>query len=212
MSTATLLIVTARLRSLAHAGGTRDPASSVPSFGWGRVTRKLEAWVHAFRPIQFRQGPAGDMPPRIALPARRLISPLACAGARSPFPRARVLVTACCCILFGAAPMSAAHGQETAEPRKIGGKAPDGPCVIVEIAGERAGHLDCATQRLQEAARSAQTQARAGYDVPVPQTGSPDTQLGIANQTATRLRMGSGFGNSVHPERPVTRPPRGGRQ
>lgn len=95
-----------------------------------------------------------------------------------------------------------------ATSRTIGGDAPNGPCVIVDIAGERAGHLDCATQALTEAARIAQSQARAGIDATVPQAGSPDAQLGVANQTATRLRMGSAFGNSVHSERPTSRPPR----
>ncbi|MGB3929613.1 MAG: hypothetical protein WBL20_11680 [Sphingobium sp.] len=93
-------------------------------------------------------------------------------------------------------------------PRMIGGAAPKGPCVIVDIAGDRAGHLDCATQALTEAARIAQEQTRAGIDAPVPRAGSPDAQLGVANQTAIRLRMGSGFGHSVHSERPTTRPPR----
>ncbi|MFC4253989.1 hypothetical protein GRI97_01060 [Altererythrobacter xixiisoli] len=91
---------------------------------------------------------------------------------------------------------------------RIGTAAPQGPCVIVDIAGEQAGHLDCATRRLAQAARIAQDQARAGIDAPVSQAGSPDTRIGIANQSATRLRMGSGFGTSVHAERPATRPPR----
>jgi len=100
---------------------------------------------------------------------------------------------------------------EPSAPRTIGGSAPNGPCVIVDISGDRAGHLDCATQKLTEAARIAQEQTRAGIDAPVPKAGSPDTQIGVAHQAATRLRMGSGFGNSVHSERPTTRPPRGPR-
>jgi hypothetical protein len=95
---------------------------------------------------------------------------------------------------------------EAEESRTIGGKSPEGPCVIVEIAGERSGHLDCATQRLQEAARRAQDRARSAFDLPVPQAGSPDVQLGVANQTATRLRMGNALGRSVHPERPASHP------
>ncbi len=224
MSTATLLIVTARLRGLARADGYRDPALFAPSCGRSRVTRERAAWL-----ILFRRDTAGQPAPR-ALPARRPLRPHPHAGARLPLPRARVLVAACLFALIGSAGTTTIVHAQTAAPedhadvtlppvrvegetasrdgRMIGGKAPQGPCVIVEIAGTRAGHLDCATQKLTEAARSAQTQARAGYDVPVPQAGSPDVQLGVANQTATRLRMGSAFGNSVHSERPVTRPPR----
>ncbi|WP_341021107.1 hypothetical protein [Brevundimonas diminuta] len=174
---------------------------------------------------------------RVALPAQRSISPLACAGARfDPFPRARVLLTACLFALIGSpgavglarAQDDAAPRQEGREadnqvivlaplhveaeaPRTIGGKAPDGPCVIVDIAGERAGHLDCATRALQDAARTAQSEARAGIDAPLIGAGSPDVQTGVAHEAATRLRMGNALGRSVHPERPASRPPRGPR-
>ncbi|WP_191225160.1 hypothetical protein [Edaphosphingomonas haloaromaticamans] len=48
-------------------------------------------------------------------------------------------------------------------------------------------------------------------DMPVPEAGSPDVQVGVANQTATRLRMGDALGRSVNPERP-NRPPAGPRR
>ena len=102
--------------------------------------------------------------------------------------------------------VEAEAGPDTA--RRIGGTRPATPCVEVDIAGHKAGHLDCATRRLEDAARVAQEQTRAGIDAPVPKAGSPDVQVGVANQTATRLRMGNALGRSVHPERPVTRPPR----
>lgn len=77
----------------------------------------------------------------------------------------------------------------------------DGPCVIVDIAGHRAGYLDCAAWKLQAAARTAQAQTRGGLDVT--DARSPDTSTGVASQTATRERMGNAFGVSVHPQRPV---------
>jgi hypothetical protein len=111
---------------------------------------------------------------------------------------------------------STARAQNAGSPparsdalRRIGQRVPSAPCVVVEIAGARAGHLDCATQILEAAARIAQERARA--DLPVPQAGSPDVQVGGANQTAARLRMGNALGRSVHPERPLSRPPRGDR-
>lgn len=97
------------------------------------------------------------------------------------------------------------------QPARIGGPAP-GPCVTVDIAGHRAGHLECATDRLQAAADTAQAQTRSAIETPVIGAGSPDVQTGVANQTATRLRMGNSFGTSVQPQRPgrPAYPPRGG--
>lgn len=233
MSTATLLIVTARLRSIARADGRPHPASSaIPSSGRSRVTGDRVMGDGASWYPQFRQQGAGNRPLRLNSP-QRSISPLApVAGTRlTPFSRARVLVMASLFLIIGSQPARAQQAEQPAvpptlelpvlrveakapqdapqsEPRKIGGAAPKSPCVIVDIAGDRAGHLDCATQALTEAARIAQSEARAGIDAPVPKAGSPDAQLGVANQTATRLRMGSAFGNSVHAERPASRPPR----
>ena len=103
---------------------------------------------------------------------------------------------------------SSPANTEVAESPRIGGEPIPEPCIVVDIAGHKAGHLDCATLRLQEAANLAQAEARAGIDTPIPQAGSPDTEIGIAHEAATRLRMGSALGRSVTPERPV-RPPRG---
>lgn len=89
-----------------------------------------------------------------------------------------------------------------AAPARIGGDLAPAPCVQVDIAGYRAGHLDCATRALEEAARTAQAQARAGIDLPVAGAGSPDTTVGVASLPGSRLRMGNALGRSVHPDRP----------
>lgn len=83
-------------------------------------------------------------------------------------------------------------------------------CVRVEIAGSQAGQLECAVATLKEAGRLAQSRARAGFDAPVPGATSPGVTTGVASQTATRQRLGSSFGRSVHPQRPnrPTPPPR----
>jgi hypothetical protein len=94
----------------------------------------------------------------------------------------------------------AGGGAERDESGLAGdGKAPK-RCVIVEIAGHRSGHLDCASQRLQDAARIARDQARRTIEVP--QTGSPDVTVGVSSLSGTRLRMGNALGHSVHPQRP----------
>lgn len=107
---------------------------------------------------------------------------------------------------------SDAATAESHGPVRIGGETAPQPCVQVDVGGYRAGHLDCASQRLEAAARIAQAQARSAIETPVIDATSPDVQTGVANQAATRLRMGNALGNSVHPQRP-NRPapmPRGG--
>lgn len=230
MSTATLLMLATRLRQIAQADGNRRPAPTASLGERSRATRSAPG----HNPI--RRSNAGKAP-RPQLPGTRY-RPLACADTRFPFPRIRTLITAS--LAFILAPLlptqSAAARQEgerktdnapmliltpavveadrQAEPkpaRRIGGAPGASPCVIVDIAGHKAGHLDCATDRLQAAADTAQSQARAGIDAPVVGAGSPDIQTGVAHQGATRLRMGDALGRSVHSERPPSRPPRGSR-
>ncbi|MEG3089655.1 hypothetical protein [Sphingomonas sp. PB4P5] len=93
---------------------------------------------------------------------------------------------------------------QNADPVTVGGPPP-GPCVEVDIAGHRAGQLDCASDRLRQAARLAQAQARAPLDTPVLKAGAPDVRVGVASLPGTRLRMGNALGNSVHPQRPPRR-------
>ena len=76
-------------------------------------------------------------------------------------------------------------------------------CVQVDVGGDRAGHLDCAAEALQRAARLAQSQARAAFEAPTPDARSSDLSVGVVSQTAVRQRLGANFGLSVHPQRPV---------
>lgn len=223
MSTATLLILSARLRSLSEPGRHKHPAPPAVDAARSRVTGGVVTT------LAFQQAGAGTGRSRLPLTGRPDQAPahrerpavvaivavlvtaglLASAPARSqeasPAPR------------FGEADIVLSPVTVEAEPStpaptaRIGGPAP-GPCVMVDIAGHRAGHLDCATDRLQAAADTAQAQTRAAIDTPVIGAGSPDIQTGVANQTATRLRMGNALGNSVHPQRPnrPVHPPRGG--
>ena len=261
MSTATLLILTARLRSIAQADGYRYPAPFATLSGRSRGT----PWMRTACQIFQRLG-AGNEPLRSYI-GERFIQPLACAGARYPFSRARgfwmrgcrpgevlarwasiflnrdgmvqcggrsaLFPHAASVGLLGAAILLLADGSAAAQSSsgeqqpgqnptvssseadgsaRIGGKPTDAPCVAVDIAGHRVGHLDCASQRLEAAARTAQAQTRSAIDAPVVSATSPDVQTGVANQTATRQRMGNTFGTSVHPQRPnrVFAPPRGG--
>lgn len=96
----------------------------------------------------------------------------------------------------------AARPEPTAET--IGGAPPVAidACVEVDIAGYKAGHLDCATLRLREAMRAAQTRVANAPSLAVPSADSADVVTGVANQTATRHRMGGTFGTAVRPQRP----------
>lgn len=87
-------------------------------------------------------------------------------------------------------------------------------CVQVDVGGDRAGHLDCAAEALQRAARVAQSQARAAFEASVPEARSSDLAVGVVSQTAVRQRLGANFGLSVHPQRPArpTPAPRPGGQ
>lgn len=89
-------------------------------------------------------------------------------------------------------------------PRTIGGTQA-APCVQVDVAGNRAGHLECASRVLEDAARVARREAEAARNVTVPQAGSPDVQVGVASRAGTRLRLRENFGVSIRP--PAVAPP-----
>ena len=206
MSTATLLIVTARLRSIACADGHERPASSVTLYGRGRATRSV-----ALTSIAHSTAGAMAVPRRRGSPGFPLSGRAPRAAAFAALAALPFLLTAGSARAQDAPatelPPVRAEAVPDAQPApRIGGKPPAGPCVQVDIGGHRAGHLDCATQALQAAARSAQGEARAGLDLPVISAGSPDVATGVAHEGASRLRMGDALGRSVHPERPA--PPR----
>jgi hypothetical protein len=88
--------------------------------------------------------------------------------------------------------------------RTIGGSGP-APCVQVDIAGHRAGHLDCATQALEDSARAAHREAEATRNISVAGAGSPDVEVGVASRAGTRLRLRQNFGVAIRP--PAAPPP-----
>lgn len=101
--------------------------------------------------------------------------------------------------------VTAPASEPPASPsRTIGGSGP-GPCVQVDIAGHRAGHLECASQELEAAARVARREADAVRNISVPEAGSPDVQVGVASRAGARLRLRENFGKSVRP--PAVPPP-----
>jgi len=100
-------------------------------------------------------------------------------------------------LLVAFSPAAALAQQAPSSP------SPADVCVQVDVGGDRAGHLDCAAEALQRAARLAQSQARAAFEAPTPDARSSDLTVGVASQTAARQRFGSNFGLSVHPQRPV---------
>jgi hypothetical protein len=117
-------------------------------------------------------------------------------------------------VVLTAASYAQGTNQIDLPPMKVEGKAPttiggakSDSCVAVDIAGHKAGDAECAAQKLQDAARQAQDRAK---DQPVPSVASatsPDTEIGVANQAATKQRLGDNFGKSVLPQRPTAPPP-----
>lgn len=76
-------------------------------------------------------------------------------------------------------------------------------CVEVDIAGYRAGTIDCAAARLDAVAKAAQERAAAALNLTIADATSADVVTGVANRTATRQRMGDQFGVGVRPQRPA---------
>ena len=99
-------------------------------------------------------------------------------------------------------------------PRTIGSKPSrriTDVCVKVDLAGHKAGDLECSAQALDAAVKSAQQRARMTANLAAADARSADVVTGVANQTATRQRMGNSYGVSARPQRPgsVPIPPRG---
>lgn len=187
MSTSTLLLCATWLRQSSHGRSAwTAPPDFTPFLGRGRVPRSVGHSLTVLSAIPFLSGSAALAQDRAD---RRPSIDLARAEVRAdPPPPAN-------------------------PPVRIGG-TPPAPCVQVDIAGYRVGHLDCASQALQAAARVAQAQAGSGFDPPVIEAGSPDVRVGVSSLSGSRLRMGNALGNSVHPQRPsrATSPPRPGRR
>lgn len=96
----------------------------------------------------------------------------------------------------------------TVEARPLIGVKPADPCVAVDAAARRAGDAGCAAQKLQDAATAAQDHAGQGRDTAdIPGATSRDTRIGVANQAATKQRLGNNFGKSVLPQRSTIAPP-----
>lgn len=223
MSTTTLLIVSASLRS--HGRGRRHARTASPVVHCGRG---LASWglVPHLTVRVFRRAGAGILPFCFPHAGRSALQP-AGAGAQIlplraravPWTRAAALLGLLVFALAGSgvlaqAPQDAATQvaapditlppvRVEADPEasvRIGGKPPaTGPCVVVDIQGHRAGHLDCATQALQDAADVARRDADAARDVSVAGAGSPDVEVGVASRAGTRLRLRENFGKSVRP-------------
>jgi hypothetical protein len=192
MSTATLLICATWLRSatLTARASTAGSSGRLPA---GRVRRHVRRLIDVR--ASARKGPPIATPcgRTLFFNLARAITAIAVAGlAPTGSTAARAQAVA-----------PADEREPTTSARRIGTSAPP-PCVVVDIAGHRAGHLDCATQRLTEAARDAQRQAETARDVQVSGAGSPDVEVGVASRSGTRLRLGPAFGTSVR--RPVAPP------
>jgi hypothetical protein len=84
----------------------------------------------------------------------------------------------------------------------IGGQ-PHDACGGAGTEGRKATDADCAAQKLQSAAKAAQDHAGNQQVPDSPGATSPDISVGVANQAATKQRLGNNFGKSVVPQRPA---------
>jgi hypothetical protein len=184
-----------------------------PVTGWTFLQAARAAALYPFerdRAALARASNAINRPGRLPLSAslrRRLRATFARISGQAPkwsgrfTPVGASLLTA---LAFAFGP-DVAHAQAGPRPsasafsRATIGDPPPAPCVQVDIAGHRAGHLDCATQALTQAGKDARRQAEAARGIPVAQAGSPDVVVGVASRAGTRLRLRENFGVSVRP-------------
>lgn len=92
-------------------------------------------------------------------------------------------------------PPPAASADVARDDITVNGRA----CVVVDVAGERAGVLDCTNRDLDAAARLGRAKAaivapRLPHDV-----RSNPHALGLANTAATRNRLGNQWGKGTRP-------------
>lgn len=129
-------------------------------------------------------------------------------------PVGRVIASLFSVVLLTAVPVSPVMARQAAPAPAptIGERPPQNLCIQVEVGGERVGHLECASEALQAAARVARDEARAPLEAPTPGVGSPDASVGVSTVSGARLRLGPALGTSVHrPGQGSATPAPGGR-
>lgn len=88
-------------------------------------------------------------------------------------------------------------------PAARAGDAADGTgCIELEVNGERIRDYACMSRMLAPAAATATTAPMAAEQ----RVRQPPSALGLANRAATQQRMGTSFGVSTQPQRPVPPP------
>ena len=93
-------------------------------------------------------------------------------------------------VALGALPVIAAPARTNSPPA----------CVDVQIGQDRTAYLNCLNEAFQRDV--AREHAAPKPEVPIDSQSSP-TQVGTANETAARQRMGNAFGVSSTPQRPA---------
>ncbi len=87
---------------------------------------------------------------------------------------------------------------QAAEPANAG-------CINVEVNGYKALSYECLSQQMANPnGAAAARKNQQAMNVPIEQRAA--NKLGLFNQSATRIRMGNTFGNSVQPQRPPINP------
>jgi len=146
---------------------------------------------------------------RLRAPVRHIVATVTAPGASSSPSGHPLIGRALVLAAFGALALPVqgwAQAGDAASPTPLSGvtvgaaRSTTGPCVQVDVGGYRAGHLDCAVEALQAAARQSQARARRG--VAAPAVGATDVRLGVASVAATGLRMGPNLGVSAQAWRP----------
>lgn len=83
------------------------------------------------------------------------------------------------------------------------GETAPAPCVEVRIGGDRAFDWQCLNARLSQQVETEKTRQAQGAAALAASQPSGSTELNLFDEAATAQRLGSSFGHSVIPERPV---------
>lgn len=78
---------------------------------------------------------------------------------------------------------------------------PPANCINTEVNGYQALSYECLSQQMTDPDSAARTRREQELDSAAI-VRRPPNQLGLYNQSATRIRLGTSFGNSVEAQRP----------
>jgi hypothetical protein len=103
-------------------------------------------------------------------------------------------------LLASVASLPAWAADPAAPAQATAAQADDKSCIDVDVNGTHTPSYDCLSQQLapKQPPGNVESPGLSSSDI----ANRPSNQIGLYNQSATRIRMGNNFGKSVFPQRP----------